>query len=73
MSATTTPTADQLKRAIRRCHERQFNGEDWQAAAVDAWNELGSPEDDGETFNALSSSPDPGCDCGFCATAPWQD
>jgi hypothetical protein len=64
--------ADKLNRALRRCHEEQFNGKDYQGVAIDAWNELGSPDGD-EVFNFLSSSPDPGCDCGFCATAEWQD
>lgn len=62
---------DKLNRALRRCHEQQFNGEDWQGAAVDAWNELGTESED--VFNFLTGSPDPGCDCGFCKTAAWQD
>lgn len=56
---------------LKRSHERQFNGEDWQAVAVDLCHEiLDATEED---FNYLSSSPDPGCDCGFCAKAPWKD
>lgn len=68
--------ADKLNRALRRCHELQFGGNDWQGVAIDAWNELGSPDTDGDgdgVFTFLSSSPDPACDCGFCATADWQD
>jgi hypothetical protein len=63
--------SENLMRALKRCHERQFNGEDWQAAAIDACNELGTSDD--EDFKFLSISPDPGCSCGFCATAPWRD
>lgn len=62
-----------LANSIKLSHERQFNGEDWQAVAIDLWNELGSPEDNDETFNQLASGPDPGCDCGFCATAKWEN
>jgi hypothetical protein len=65
-------SAEKLNRALRRCHERQFAGEDWQAVAIDAWNEFGSPDGD-EVFNFLTSTPDHGCDCGFCAHAAWQD
>lgn len=56
---------------IRRSHERQFNGEDWQAVAVDIWNEIENATDD--EFNELAAGPDPGCDCGFCAKASWRD
>jgi len=74
---TTTIAIDgipaiKLNNALRLCHERQFNGEDWQGAAIDGWNELGSPNGE-DVFNFLASSPDPSCDCGFCATADWQD
>lgn len=61
---------EKLNRALRQCHERQFNGEDWQGAAIDAWNELDTQDED--VFNFLCSSPDPDCRCGFCKTAPWQ-
>lgn len=62
-----------LKRLLRESHQRQFNGEDWQKVAVDLTpDDLPEPERE-EIFNKLSESPDPGCDCGFCATAEWQD
>lgn len=67
MSTTTRVTQNM----IRRSHERQFAGEDWQAVAVDLWNELENGTDD--EFNELASGPDPGCECGFCAKAPWRD
>jgi hypothetical protein len=63
---------ERLNRALRTSHERQFRGEDWQGAAIDGWNELGSPDGD-DVFNFLSDSPDPGCDCGFCATIEWNE
>lgn len=56
------------KRMIRRSHEAQFNGVDYQAIAFDIFQELPfAPTDD--ELNELQSSPDPGCDCGFCAKA----
>lgn len=71
MKTETQIPQEKLNRALRRCHERQFNGEDWQGAAIDACNELGT--DDEEVFNFLTSSPEPHCDCGFCKTADWKD
>lgn len=56
---------------IAESHERQFNGQDWQAVAVDIWQALENGTED--EFNELATSPDPGCDCGFCETADWQD
>ena len=31
------------------------------------------PDATEEDFHTLCSSPDPGCDCGFCAKAEWRD
>lgn len=62
-----------LKRLLRESHTRQFNGEDWQAVAADLTpDDIPEAERD-EVFDELSSSPDPGCECGFCATAEWHD
>ena len=58
-----------FKRLLRQSHERQFNGEDYQAVAIDLSESNGIQFEDTE----LMSGPDPGCDCGFCATADWQD
>lgn len=63
--------ANKLNRALKLCHERQFNGQDWQGVAIDAWNALDSESE--EVFNFLTQGPDPGCECGFCKTAAWQD
>ncbi len=57
------------QRHLQESHERQFHGEDWQAVAQDICD--GLPEATEENFLFLSSSPDPGCDCGFCAAADW--
>lgn len=61
-----------VERRMKQSHKRQFNGEDWQAVASGLTDDV--PESlREEAFAALSSSPDPGCECGFCATADWQD
>lgn len=57
---------------IRRSHERQFAGEDYQAVAVDLWNEIG-PDATEDEYNQLAEGPDPDCNCGFCKSAPWHD
>ncbi len=59
------------KHHIRKSHERQFKGEDYQQVAHDIWS--GIPGATEEDFHALCASPDPGCDCGFCAKAEWRD
>ena len=59
------------KHHIRESHERQFNGEDYQQVANDIW--AGIPNATEDDFHALCASPDPGCDCGFCAKAKWRD
>jgi hypothetical protein len=59
------------KHHIRESHERQFNGEDYQQVANDIW--VGIPNATEDDFHALCASPDPGCDCGFCAKAEWRD
>jgi hypothetical protein len=58
------------KHHIRESHERQFKGEDWQQVANDIWANIpGATKDD---FHRLCASPDPACDCGFCANADWR-
>lgn len=59
------------KRLIAESHRRQFSGEDYQAVAVDLWQGLDTESED--DYNTLATAPDPGCECGFCKTAPWQD
>jgi hypothetical protein len=59
------------KHLIRESHEQQFNGEDYQQVANDIWS--GIPEASEGDFHALCTSPDPCCDCGFCAKAEWRD
>jgi len=61
-----------MTRAIARSHERQFNGEDWQAVSIDIATKLGIKFEDDE-YRQLNSSPDPGCDCGFCENAEWPN
>lgn len=56
---------------LAKSHERQFNGEDWQKVAIELAQAAGFKVESDE-YTELSSSPDPGCDCGFCATAPWR-
>ncbi|MEI9999070.1 MAG: hypothetical protein WDO13_07820 [Verrucomicrobiota bacterium] len=55
---------------LQESHRRQFDGEDWQAVAQDICD--GIPGATEEDFIFLSSSPDPGCDCGFCAATEWR-
>lgn len=57
---------------LKQSHKRQFNGEDWQFVANGLTEDL-SDEMRKEVYNNLCSSPDPNCNCGFCATADWQD
>lgn len=56
--------------ALSRSHERQFNGEDWQRVATELAQDAGVDFESDE-YIELSTSPNPDCDCGFCATAPW--
>jgi hypothetical protein len=60
------------KPMIRRSHEAQFGGTDYQQAAVDVLQGLPF-EPTTEEFAELESSPDPGCECGFCQFAEWND
>lgn len=57
---------------LTESHRRQFNGEDFQTVAIDLAEEH-HIEYESEDYTRLMSAPDPGCPCGFCATAPWQD
>jgi hypothetical protein len=54
---------------IQESHRRQFAGEDWQQVANDIW--VGIPNATEDDFLDLYAGPDPGCQCGFCATAKW--
>lgn len=56
---------------IRRSHEQQFHGKDWQQVAQDLADEIENCTDD--EYKELCGGPDPGCECGFCARAPWVD
>jgi hypothetical protein len=60
------------KSLLAESHRRQFDGEDWQGVA----NEIARKNNfawESEEYTTLCSSPEPGCDCGFCASAPWRD
>lgn len=52
-------------------HERQFNGEDYQAVAIDLCDQLKNPTD--EDYEFLMSAPDPACECEFCKRAEWDE
>lgn len=58
------------KNMMSESHRRQFAGEDWQTVANDIAGRYESLTED--QYNLLRESPDPACDCGFCATANWQ-
>jgi hypothetical protein len=60
------------KSLLAQSHRRQFNGEDFQAVAIDI-AEANNIAFEDDAYTQLQSSPDPGCDCGFCAKAPWRD
>ena len=62
-------SAKEFRKLLRESHERQFSGEDYQAVL---WDFLQRGITDEDALNNLSASPDPDCDCGFCATADWQ-
>lgn len=64
------PKSRVTSRQLAESHRRQFNGEDWQNVAVDVANSIPGPTE--EEFKELCEGPDPGCECGFCATADWQ-
>lgn len=64
-----------LDRNLKVSHERQFNGEDWQLVANEIMEKALLDHEDcvrEEVYNELCASPDPGCECGFCATAGWK-
>ena len=71
MTKNTSKRDAQLKRLLRRSHEMQFNGKDWQVAVNDLLPELENWTDD--EANYLSSRPDTECDCGYCRTAEWSN
>lgn len=63
-----------LKRLIAESHERQHNGEDYQAVAHEIANRSSihlQPEKyprDAEVWTELETAPSEGCDCAFCET-----
>jgi hypothetical protein len=56
---------------LKESHRRQFAGEDYQYVAISLAESNGITFES-EDYTALQSAPDPTCDCGFCATAPWE-
>lgn len=55
---------------LAESHRRQFNDEDYQAVAQDVCDRMSNPTED--DYLELCSSPEPGCECGFCETAEWE-
>lgn len=72
MSTNTLTIDDYITRRLRRAHARQFVGEDWQLVATELTNDVPDAIRE-EVFAKLSESPDPYCECGFCATAAWKN
>lgn len=70
MKTNAEPTLK--KSTLAESHRRQFAGEDYQGVAIDL-AETYDIDFDSDAYTKLQSSPDPGCDCGFCAKAPWID
>lgn len=60
------------KHLLAESHKLQFDGQDYQAVAIGIAESNGIKFESDE-FAELQSGPDPGCDCGFCKTAPWRD
>ena len=69
---TQEVSQDTLNRLIRESHRRQFGGQDFQTVAVDLAAEHDVPFES-FSYTAILSGPEPGCECGFCRTAPWRD
>jgi hypothetical protein len=69
---TKTEQSKVTKGMLRESHRRQFEGEDYQLVAIGIAEANGIAFESGD-YTTLQSSPHPGCDCGFCATAEWQD
>lgn len=67
---TIIPPSSVKKHLIAESHRRQFHGEDFQKVAHDLAERIPNPTE--EEYDLLCESPEPGCDCGFCATAPWE-
>jgi hypothetical protein len=63
---------ESMKKLLQESHRRQFAGEDYQYVAISIAenNRISFESND---YIELQSAPDPNCDCGFCATANWQD
>lgn len=60
------------KSLLKESHRRQFEGEDWQKVVNEICERNGFKWGEDE-YEELATSPEPGCDCGFCKTADWQD
>lgn len=79
MQTLTTPGIESpgFRQLVRESHRRQFNGEDAQTVAVEISQlhnfDPGPDSSLPDWYNELESSPYPGCECGFCATAEFQD
>ena len=61
----------QLRLLVAESHRRQFNDEDFQAVAIELAQRNGIVYED-DAYTELLSGPKPDCECGFCATAPWE-
>jgi hypothetical protein len=74
MKTTTNPyiLGNLLRSTLAESHRRQFGGEDYQGVAAELC-EAGGFEFESDEHVKLESGPDPDCECGFCATAAWQD
>jgi hypothetical protein len=64
--------AQKFKRLLADSHRRQFAGEDFQTVAIDIAEE-NKIAFESEEYTSLQTGPDPSCECGFCATASWED
>lgn len=67
---TRKPVTEKImRRLIADSHRQQFAGVDYQVATFDMWQEWALTDDQ---LNEVQSSPDPGCECGFCGSADWR-
>jgi hypothetical protein len=57
---------------LAESHRRQFQGEDFQTVAIDIADGA-KISFESEEYTKLMSAPDPGCECSFCKSAPWED
>ena len=61
-----------LNQLIAQSHRQQFEGEDYQAAAIGIADENGIAYES-DAYTSLMSNPSPDCTCTFCRTAPFED